>query len=102
MNVVNNYDSLSVIDTTFNNLGTAKPTAIWNNNRGLDTGWNAYDHITAYLNIYGDTEIDSNFGTAIYNYGVLTLGTKNIIQNIVMLILENKKYLLLQQQVLIS
>ena len=73
--VINNSDQMTIEDSEINNIGVYKPTAIKNNYILLNQEWNIWEDITGYLNIYGDTVIDSNFGTAINNTGTVTLGT---------------------------
>ena len=65
-NVISNSDRLNVHNSTINNINGTKSTAF---NNASAAG------ATAYLTIDGNTIIDSSFGTAINNTGLLTLGS---------------------------
>ncbi len=68
--IVDNDYYMTVYNTRFNNVNGAKST-VFNNTK---------NYVTPYLNITGNTYIDSSFGTAINNNGVVTIGSdeKNV------------------------
>ena len=71
--VVTNNGFITLDNTTINDINNIKSVAI-NNAQGNE--WYSWPGETPYLNIKGNVTIDSSFGTAIKNTGVVTLGSK--------------------------
>ena len=71
--VVTNNGFITLDNTSINNIYNTKSVAI---NNATGTNWYSWPAETPYLNIKGNVNIDSSFGTAIKNTGVVTLGTK--------------------------
>ena len=72
--IINNNDHMIIDNTIINNINKTKSTAISNNKSNGEKGWL---DLVSHLSITGTTSIDPEFGTAISNNGVLTLGSKD-------------------------
>ena len=76
VNVIRNYDSMTIDNVTINNTKGTKSTAINNVSNNFPENSDLYPYGTgAYLNIPGTINIDPTFGTAINNTGIVILGT---------------------------